>query len=129
MIPPDLRAEIRRLFFAEHWKVGTIAEQLHVHYYAVKRAIESERFVRAGMQVRPSCLDPYKAFIGDVLGQYPRLRATRLYEMAKERGYKGSAVQLRRCVRTVRPAAKAEVEGYVRGVGVDIERVYPIATV
>ena len=25
MIPTDLRAEIRRLFFAEHWCVGTIA--------------------------------------------------------------------------------------------------------
>jgi transposase len=108
VIPPDVRAEIRRLFFAEHWRVGTIAEQLRVHYYAVKRAIESERFIRPGTQVRPSCLDPYKAFIGEVLEQYPRLRATRLYEMAKGRGYKGSVVQLRRYVGTVRPAAKAE---------------------
>ena len=43
----------RRLFFAGHWTVGTIAEQLPVHYYAVKRAIESERFIRPGTQVRP----------------------------------------------------------------------------
>ena len=26
MISPELRAEIRRLHFAEHWKVGTIAD-------------------------------------------------------------------------------------------------------
>jgi len=54
-----------------------------LHYYAVKRAIESERFIRPGSQVRPSCLDSFKDFIGEVLEQYPRLRATRLYEMAK----------------------------------------------
>ena len=108
MIPPDVRAEIRRLFFAEHWTVGTIAEQLRVHYYAVKRAIESDRFIRPGTQVRPSCLDPYKAFIGEVLEQFPRLRATRLFEMVKGRGYAGSVVQLRRYVQTVRPAAKTE---------------------
>jgi transposase len=108
VIPPDLRAEIRRLFFAEHWTVGTIAEQLRVHYYAVKRAIESERFIRPGTQVRPSCLDPYKVFIGEVLEKYPRLRSTRLFEMVKERGYAGSVVQLRRYVQGARPAAKTE---------------------
>lgn len=31
MIPPELRARIRRLFFAEHWKVGTITAELRVH--------------------------------------------------------------------------------------------------
>ena len=33
---------------------------------AVKRAIESERFIRPGTQVRPSLLDPYKALIAEV---------------------------------------------------------------
>ncbi len=31
MISPELRARIRRLFFAEHWKMGTIAAELGVH--------------------------------------------------------------------------------------------------
>jgi transposase len=31
MISPELRARIRRLFFAEHWKIGTIASELGVH--------------------------------------------------------------------------------------------------
>ena len=39
----------------------------------------------------------------DTLAQYPRLRATRLYEMVRARGYTGSGVQLRRVVRTLRP--------------------------
>jgi len=31
MIPPEQHAEIRRLFYAEHWRVGTIASTLGVH--------------------------------------------------------------------------------------------------
>ena len=35
MIPPAQVAEIRRLFFAEHWRFNTIAAQLGVHHDAV----------------------------------------------------------------------------------------------
>src|SRR3989442_751733 len=63
MISPEQRAEIRRLFYAEHWRVGTIATTLGVHHDTVYHAIERDRFVRTGTQVRPSALDPYKAFL------------------------------------------------------------------
>jgi hypothetical protein len=108
MIPPELCTKIRRLFYAEHWRVGTIASTLGVHPDTVQRAIERDRFVRAGSQIRPSLLDPYKAFIMTTLEQYPRLRATRLSAMLHDRGFAGTAVQVRRYVRTVRPAARAE---------------------
>jgi hypothetical protein len=58
---------------------------------------------------RTTQLDPYLPFIRDTLGQYPRLRATRLFEMVRGRGYTGSVVQLRRAVRLIRPAAPATV--------------------
>jgi transposase len=106
MIPPEQRAEIRRLYYAEHWRIGTIATSLGVHHDTVRMAIE--RFIRPGTQVRPSTLDPYKPVLLVTLEQYPRLRATRLYAMIRERGFAGSAVQVRRWVRTVRPAARAE---------------------
>jgi transposase len=108
MIPPELHAQIRRLFFAEHWRFHTIAAQLGVHHDTVRRAVESERFIRHGPQIRPSQLDAYKAFITATLAQYPRLRATRLWAMVRERGYPGSAIQVSRYVRTVRPVARAE---------------------
>ena len=108
MIDGELRARIRRLFYAEHWKVGTIATQLGIHRDTVMLAIEAQRFQsRAGM-VYPSQLDPYKAFIVDQLEQYPRLRATRLFAMVRARGYAGSEVVVRRYVRTVRPVPKSE---------------------
>jgi transposase len=108
MISPEQHAQIRRLFYAEHWPLHTIAAQLGVHHDTVRRAVESERFIRPGTQVRPSALDPYKAFITTTLEQYPRLRATRLWAMVRDRGYPGSAIQVQRYVRTVRPAARAE---------------------
>src|SRR5881296_1607105 len=108
MISPEQRAEIRRLYYAEHWRVGTIATTLGVHHDTVRHAIEADRFIRPGAQVRPNALDPYKAFLAATLEPYPRLRATRLYAMLRERGFAGSAVQVRRYVRTVRPAARAE---------------------
>src|SRR5438876_295747 len=108
MIAPELHAQIRRLFFARHCRVNTIAAQPGVHHDTVRRAVESERFIRPGTQVRPSALDPYKTFITATLEQYPRLRATRLWAMVRERGYPGSAIQVQRYVRTVRPAARAE---------------------
>ncbi|MEM9692223.1 MAG: hypothetical protein AAGA56_06750 [Myxococcota bacterium] len=107
MIDPKLKTEIRRLYFAEDWKVGTIATELGIHHDTVRRAIILDRFVRRGV-VRPSQLDPYKAFIQQTLEQHPRLRATRLHEMVKARGYPGTIGQVRRYVRQVRPAARKE---------------------
>lgn len=107
MIPPAQVAEIRRLFFAEHWRVGTIATQLALHPDTIRRALATERFARPAV-VRPSLCDPYRAFLQVTLQQYPRLRATRLFEMIKPRGYPGSVVQLRRVVRTLRPVPAAE---------------------
>ena len=44
MISPETHVQIRRYFYAEHWKIGTIASALGGHPDAVRHAIESERF-------------------------------------------------------------------------------------
>ena len=108
MISDDVRSRIRRLYFAEHWRIGTIATELGVHHETVARAVGTDRFLRSGIECRPTMLDPYKPFIADVLDKHPRLRATRIFEMVKGRGFQGNVVQLRRYLRTVRPAARAE---------------------
>ena len=102
MISPETRAQIRRYFYAEHWKIGTIASELGVHADTVRNAIESERF-RNPRPLRPSIVDPYTEFIRQTLDQHPRLRATRIYQMARDRGYTGSVVQVRRAVANLRP--------------------------
>jgi transposase len=111
MIDEQQSARIRRLFFAEHWKIGTIAAELSIHHDTVRRAIASDTFNRetsGACRVPATLLDPYKVFIGETLAQHPRLRSTRLFEMIKGRGYPGSAVQLRRYVACVRPTARTE---------------------
>lgn len=105
MISAETRAQIRHWFFAEHWKIGTIVQALHIHPDTVRHAIESDRFHRA--QTLRACLtDAYVPFIRQVLDQHPRLRATRIYQMIRERGYQGSVIQLRRVVATLRPIHK-----------------------
>lgn len=109
MISTELEAEIRRLFYAEHWTVGTIAAQLGLHHDTVERAIEVDRFVAPG-RTRPSAIDPYLGFIRDTLERYPGLTGTRIYEMIRARGYPGSVIQVRRMIRKhgLRPRRAAE---------------------
>ena len=59
MITPAQRAEIRRLFYGEHWKVGTIAAQLGIHHETVRAAVEREAAGVRPSLCRPSILDPY----------------------------------------------------------------------
>jgi transposase len=101
MISPETRALIRRYFYAEHWKIGTIAGELGVHPDAVRNAIESERFNTPAL--RPSLADPYLGFVRQTLEEHPRLRATRIHAMLRDRGYSGSVVQLRRVIARLRP--------------------------
>ena len=42
MITPTQRAEMRRLYFGEHWKIGTIAAVLGVHHETVRAAVLHE---------------------------------------------------------------------------------------
>jgi len=102
MISLETRVQIRRYFYAEHWKIGTIATALNVHPDPVRRAMEVERFQHAE-PLRPSILDPYLPFVRQVLEQHPRLRATRIHQMIQDRGYSGSVEQLRRVVARLRP--------------------------
>jgi transposase len=103
MITPEQHAEIRRLYYGEHWKVGTIATNLGVHHDTVRAAIALDTRAVPRGTCRRTMLDPYLPFIRETLEQYPRLRATRLHAMLQPRGYAGSAVQVRRLVRVLRP--------------------------
>jgi hypothetical protein len=86
MITPEQHTEIRRLYYGEHWKVGTIAAALGVHHGTVRVALVNDtQGVRRG-RCRTTQLDSYLPVIRDTLAQYPRLRATRLFEMVKARG-------------------------------------------
>jgi transposase len=104
---PETEAEIVRLHYAEHWSVGTIATQIQAHPDVVRRVLGLGE-PRAPSQLRPRVFEPYRQFIDDTLGRYPKLLATRLYDMVRERGYRGSVRTLRKYVALVRPRPKRE---------------------
>lgn len=109
MISAELRTEIRRLFFGEHWRIGTIVRQLNLHRDTVERALGLDEFVSRGA-VRPSALDPFRELIGATLKQYPKLTETRVHEMLSARGYGGQSAQVRRYINKhdLRPQHPAE---------------------
>lgn len=106
---PGQEAEIIRLHFVEHWRVGTIASQLGVHPDVVRRVLGIGQVRASAEPPRGRLCDAYRDFIVETLTRYPRLRATRLYDMLRERGYKGSARTLREYVAPIRPAPRREV--------------------
>jgi transposase len=102
MISEEQVARIRHLFHAEHRKIGTIAAELGLHPDTVRAALDTDRF-RSRPRLRDRLTDPYLDFLRQTLQRYPRLRATRLFEMIRPRGYTGSLSQLRRVVAEIRP--------------------------
>jgi len=108
-VPRETEVEIRRLFFGEHWKKGTIAAQLDVHADVVERVVGPLGYEPKDAPPRPTVLDPYAGFVCETLERYPTLVATRIYDMLTERGYAGSIRTLRRFVLLHRPASAGEV--------------------
>ena len=77
------------------WKIGTIAAELGIHHDTVRRAIGTESFAAATkQQARARLTEPYEEFVRQILKQYPKLRATRIFEMVRQRGYTGSVITL-----------------------------------
>ena len=88
--------------------MGTIVTQLGVHAEVVMRVLGFGGFRPGGALLRVRRVDPFVGFIEETLQRYPRLRATRLYDMVRERGYTGSVRTLRHYVSHVRPRPKSE---------------------
>lgn len=97
-----------RLFHAERWRVNTIARQLSVHHTTVQRVLVNSGIPIEEVIARSSMADPYIPFITETLTKYPRLCASRVFAMVRERGYPGGPDHFRRVVARVRPRRPAE---------------------
>lgn len=101
--------EIRRLHDVEKWKRGTIVAELGVHADVVDRVLDRGADHPLAAPPKASLVDPYASFIDETLRAHPRLRATRLFDMIRVRGYEGGVAILRRHVADVRPVPRGEV--------------------
>jgi transposase len=107
-ITPEMEAEILRLYQVEGWLRTTIARQFGIHHGVVHRVL-----CRAGVAIkvkqnRKSKADIYLPFIKESLEKYPKLSATRLHHMVKERGFTGGIDHFRDIVRELRPKPTSE---------------------
>ena len=110
-VDKETSTEVLRLYHAEKWKIGTIARQLGLHHSTVRRVLRDAEEPRQ-RKPRRSKLDPFIPFIQQTLKKYPKLPASRLYEMVCGRGYRGSQSHFRRVIASLRP--KPEAEAYLR---------------
>ena len=108
MISKEREGAILRLYHAEKWRIGTIATHLGVHHTTVQRVLAYAGLASKEVSPRPSMADPYVPFIVETLTKYPRLCASRLYQMVQERGYPGAPDHFRRIVSRFRPRRPAE---------------------
>jgi transposase len=111
-IPPELEAKILRYFHVEKWKVGTIATQLGVHHATVDRVLSQAGLPKIERPHRAALIDPYLPFVRKTLEQYPKLTASRLYAMVRERGYNGGEDHFRHLIAHHRP--RPQPEAYLR---------------
>ena len=107
-LTPETEAEILRRHHADHWPAGTIASQLNLHRDSVIRVLTQAGLPSLNRIERPSAIDPYLPFILETLTQFPRLRASRLYRMVKDRGYPGKPDHFRHLIARHRPRPRAE---------------------
>ncbi len=107
-IDEQLEAEIVRLVMAEKWRVGTTAHQLGVHHSVVRRVLRQAGVPLPKLRPRPSKVDPFMPLVLETLEKYPRLPASNVWRMLRERGFEGGMSRLREIVSLVRPRPKAE---------------------
>ncbi len=111
-ITKEQEAQILRFYHVEKWPVGTIARQLGIHHGTVDRVLSQAGLPKLERPHRPSRLDPFLPFILETLEQFPRLTASRLYAMVRERGYRGGADHFRHLIAHYRP--RPQPEAYLR---------------
>jgi len=93
---------------ADKWPVGTIAAQLSLHHDVVERVLAQDG-VRPGPHIKPRLVDPFMDFVKETWRRFPKLPASRLWAMCRERGYTGARDHFRAAVRVHRPVPVAEV--------------------
>lgn len=103
-VDPELEHLILRHHLVDGWPIGTVAAQLRVHHDVVRRVLRQRGAAPAQPTVvRARMIDPYLPFVQQTLADYPQLHASRLHQMVRERGYRGSESHFRRLVGQLRP--------------------------
>ncbi|MEP7126842.1 MAG: hypothetical protein ABJE95_38280 [Byssovorax sp.] len=84
---PDETTSLLRLHHVEGWPVGTIGAQIGRHHDTVEGVLAHAGLGVQKQVIRTRLVDPRLPFVKETLEKYPKLRSSRLWSMAKARGY------------------------------------------
>jgi len=98
------------LYHGHGWSIRRIARELGVSRRRIRRVLVSKRVLRDTIpqgrlgpkKRRPGKLDPYKEYIGEILGKYPDITAQRIFELICEKGFNGEITILRYYLKEIR---------------------------
>ena len=108
MISKELEVKIKTLRQNEKWKIGGIAKELGIHPDVVKRVLGASarpKFDDVNAALRVSVLDAWLPLIEKILEEHPQIKATRILDMLKSRGYSGSVYPIRNVCRMKRSSS------------------------
>lgn len=111
-ISVELEATILRYYHVEKWRVGTIARQLKIHHNVVNRVLSKSGIPKSSFMRGKSIITPFLPFILETLEKFPTLTASRLYQMVRQRDYKGGEDHFRHLLSLHRP--RRSVEAFLR---------------
>ena len=110
-VDPQVEHDIVRHHLVDGWPIGTVARELGVHHDVVRRVLAQRGAGSPATTVtftRARMLDVYLPFVEATLAKYPKLHASRLFQMVRERGYQGSESHFRRLISKLRPRPEPE---------------------
>jgi len=96
--------------YARGWHIRRISREMRISRGRIRRILVSNAVyrdttpgeVKKSKNKRPSKLDPYKIYIGELLEKYSGITGQRIYELLKEKGYEGEITILRDYLKTIR---------------------------
>lgn len=106
----QLENMIVTLYHNQRWSIRRISREIGVSRKRIRRVLVSKRGLRdttpqeiiKPKKQRPSKLDPYKKYIGELLEQYPGITAQRIFELICEKGFDGEITILRYYLKEIR---------------------------
>ena len=96
--------------YARGWSIRRISREMKISRGRIRRMLVSNSVyrdttpgeVKKSKNKRPSKLDPYKTYIGELLEKYSGITGQRIYELLKEKGYDGEITILRDYLKDIR---------------------------
>lgn len=101
-------AQIRRLSAIDKLSQSEISRHLRLDRKTVRRALKSEQAppARSPVAAKPAKLEPFKHYLRSRLAEFPKIKATRLFNELQRIGYHGGITMLRDHLATLRPSVK-----------------------